>query len=134
VYRASGNKVYALNASTGVKLWTYVIGTASVSSPSVANGVVYIGGGSNVYALNASTGAKLWSYTTGSAVVDTSARSTPERLGPQSSLRRQIETPGEGVLSVMADCYSYPVKHLQARAFGSCHCLPPTVPYLRPKA
>ena len=38
-----------------------------LSSPAVANGVVYIGSGDgNVYALNASTGAKLWSYATGS--------------------------------------------------------------------
>ena len=37
-----------------------------VSSPAVANGVVYVGSyDGNVYALNASTGALLWSYTTG---------------------------------------------------------------------
>ena len=63
--RADGN-VYALNASTGAKLWSYNTGAPYVSSPAVANGVVYIGAGDgNVYALNASTGAKLWSYTTG---------------------------------------------------------------------
>jgi outer membrane protein assembly factor BamB len=60
------NNVYALNASTGAKLWSYPTGSAVYSSPAVANGIVYVGSGdANVYALNASTGAKLWSYTTG---------------------------------------------------------------------
>src|SRR5580704_12943410 len=63
------SNVYALNASTGAKLWSYTTGGQLVSSPAVANGVVYIGSGdSNVYALHASTGAKLWSYTTGAGV------------------------------------------------------------------
>ena len=56
--------VYALNASTGAKLWSYTTGTMR-SSPAVANGVVYSAADGNVYALNASTGAKLWSYSTG---------------------------------------------------------------------
>ena len=62
---ADGN-VYALNASTGAKLWSYATGSYVESSPAVANGVVY-GASDNgdVYALNASTGAKLWSYATG---------------------------------------------------------------------
>ncbi len=68
---ADGN-VYALNASTGAKLWSYATGGEVESSPAVANGVVYVGSDDdNVYALNASTGAKLWSYTTGS-IVDSS--------------------------------------------------------------
>ena len=60
------NNVYALNASTGAKLWSYTAGSSVGSSPAVANGVVYVGSyNSNLYALDASTGAKLWSYTTG---------------------------------------------------------------------
>ena len=60
------DNVYALNASTGAKLWSYTTGGYVDSSPAVANGVVYIGSDDgNVYALNASTGAKLWSFTTG---------------------------------------------------------------------
>ena len=63
------NNVYALNASTGAKLWSYATGAGVQSSPAVANGVVYFGSGDdNVYALNASTGAKLWSYTTGGCI------------------------------------------------------------------
>ncbi len=44
-------------------------GAAVVSSPAVANGVVYVGSSDqNVYALNASTGALLWKYTTGGQI------------------------------------------------------------------
>ena len=57
------------NAST--KLWNYPAGAAVISSPAVANGVVYIGSrdNSNVYALNAKTGTKLWSYVSSSPAV-----------------------------------------------------------------
>ena len=34
--------VYALNAATGAKLWSYATGKLE-SSPAVANGVVYVG-------------------------------------------------------------------------------------------
>ena len=62
--------VYALNASTGAKLWSFTTGDQVVSSPAVANGVVYIGSEDhNLYALNAGTGAKLWSFATGDLVV-----------------------------------------------------------------
>ena len=74
VYISSdGHVLYALNASTGAILWSFVAGGGLDSSPAVANGVVYIqaGGnpsidGKNLYALNASTGAELWSFTTNS--------------------------------------------------------------------
>jgi serine/threonine-protein kinase len=61
---------YALNASTGEKIWSYPAGARS--SPAVAEGLVFFGSvDSNVYALNASTGAKIWNYKTG-YVVDSS--------------------------------------------------------------
>jgi outer membrane protein assembly factor BamB len=72
VYVGSGlgdGNVYALNASTGAKLWSYATGGTVVSAPAVANGMVYVDSDDfNVYALNASTGAKLWSYTAGNGV------------------------------------------------------------------
>jgi outer membrane protein assembly factor BamB len=41
------HNVYALNAKTGVRLWSYTTGNDYVfsvtSSPAVANGVVYVG-------------------------------------------------------------------------------------------
>ncbi|MGC1300590.1 MAG: PQQ-binding-like beta-propeller repeat protein [Alloacidobacterium sp.] len=58
--------VYALNASTGAKLWSYTTGAPVFAALAVANGVAYIGSSNGiVYALNASTGAKLWSFATG---------------------------------------------------------------------
>lgn len=70
---SADSKVYALNASTGAKLWSYRTGGVQ-SSPAVANGVVHIGSGDyNVYALNASTGVKLWSYATGAGVYSSPA-------------------------------------------------------------
>jgi outer membrane protein assembly factor BamB len=64
VYVGSNDgNVYALNASTGSKLWSYKThGEVTNSSPAVGNGVVYVGSDDyNVYALNAKTGAKLLS-------------------------------------------------------------------------
>ena len=44
VYVGSGDRnVYALNASTGAKLWSYSTAELVDSSPAVANGVVYVG-------------------------------------------------------------------------------------------
>jgi len=58
--------LYALNGTTGALLWSYTTGNWIYSSPTVANGVVYIGSYDyNVYALNATTGAVLWSFNTG---------------------------------------------------------------------
>jgi outer membrane protein assembly factor BamB len=59
--------VYALNASTGAKLWRRKMGCEVNAPPAVANGVVYVyaylcGETSKLYALNARTGANLWSY------------------------------------------------------------------------
>ena len=65
------HNVYALNAATGVKVWTYLIGSIVYSSSLVANGIVYVGsGGGTIYALNATTGTKVWSYDTGGPVFD----------------------------------------------------------------
>jgi outer membrane protein assembly factor BamB len=69
--------LYALNASTGAKLWNYTtsyqltwtVGNQVTSSPAVSGGVVYVGSvGGNIYAFNATTGAKIWSYYTGPSV------------------------------------------------------------------
>jgi outer membrane protein assembly factor BamB len=60
----------AYNASTGAFLWRVTNASANlylVSSPTVANGIVYFGGDvdGKMYAFNATTGALLWTYTTG---------------------------------------------------------------------
>jgi outer membrane protein assembly factor BamB len=43
------NNVYALNASTGALLWSFTI-MHGISSPTVANGMVYVGSGAKLYA------------------------------------------------------------------------------------
>ncbi len=80
VYVCNENNVYALNAANGDKIWNYSVSRVALrqgfgpggfnSSPSVVNGVVYVGNGynGNIYALNATNGAELWSCNTGGAV------------------------------------------------------------------
>jgi len=41
------NNVYALNATTGAKVWSFTTGSSVYSSPAVANGVVYVGSDDN---------------------------------------------------------------------------------------
>jgi eukaryotic-like serine/threonine-protein kinase len=49
--RSYDKNVYALDAKTGAKLWSYTPGGEVYTSPSVANGVVYLGSDDgNVYA------------------------------------------------------------------------------------
>jgi outer membrane protein assembly factor BamB len=49
--------------------WNYATGSYVVSSPVVAEGVVYVGSADNkTYALNAKTGAQVWNYTTGAII------------------------------------------------------------------
>jgi len=68
------DNVYALDAHTGAKLWSYPTGASVQSSPAVADGVVYVGSNDfSVYALNAHTGARLWSYATGGEVYSSPA-------------------------------------------------------------
>ncbi len=38
------NNTYALNATTGAKLWNYTTGSEVYSSPAVTHGTVYVGG------------------------------------------------------------------------------------------
>src|SRR6266436_9939669 len=63
----------ALNAKTGSLLWTASTFGAVDTSPTVSNGIVYVGSDSGsanngiVYAFNATTGALVWSATTGGA-------------------------------------------------------------------
>jgi outer membrane protein assembly factor BamB len=80
LYLANETHVYALNATTGTKLWNFTTPGSifsSQSSPAVANGVVYVGCGDNnvgsnsgnVYAIYANNGTKLWNFTTRGGVM-----------------------------------------------------------------
>ena len=55
-----------LNARTGTKVWNYTTGDVVESSPTVTNGIVYVGSDdTNVYdSLDGWTGIKVWSYKT----------------------------------------------------------------------
>jgi len=60
--------------SKGKLTWSFQTGDDVISSPAVANGVVYVGSDDgNVYALNANTGTKLWNYWTGNSVLSSPA-------------------------------------------------------------
>jgi outer membrane protein assembly factor BamB len=62
VYDAAQNcYVYALDADTGTCYWKFNIGGISIlSSPTVVDGVVYIGGDYGVFAINAYYGTQIW--------------------------------------------------------------------------
>ena len=66
VYVASDDhKIYALNAANGALIWNYTTGGGVLlSSPAVANNVVFIGADHKIYALNAANGALIWNFTT----------------------------------------------------------------------
>jgi outer membrane protein assembly factor BamB len=71
---AFDGNLYALNSSTGFKIWNYTTGSGITSSPAAADGAVYVGSfDKNVYAINALTGIKIWNYTMGSDVVSSPA-------------------------------------------------------------
>jgi outer membrane protein assembly factor BamB len=59
-------KLMAFNAATGKRLWEIILGSATLYSSVVANGVLYTGlEGGKLFALNASTGKTLWSASVG---------------------------------------------------------------------
>jgi outer membrane protein assembly factor BamB len=67
---ATNDSIYALNSRTGALVWSYPTSGWVFSSPTVVNGVVYIGSNDgNLYALDAKTGSLLWSYPTGAGVI-----------------------------------------------------------------
>jgi outer membrane protein assembly factor BamB len=62
---SSDTNVYAFDAKTGAKQWSFRTSNGVQSSPAVVNGVVYIGSFDwNLYALNAQSGTQLWSFKT----------------------------------------------------------------------
>ena len=68
VYAATKGKpaaLWALNASTGAKVWAFTSPAAIVDTPAVAHNVVYFGTHDHkLYALNATTGTQICSYST----------------------------------------------------------------------
>jgi outer membrane protein assembly factor BamB len=61
-YQSANN---AYNALTGALLWSSPLGTANVTIPVVANGVLYVASGTVLITANATTGAGLWNAVVG---------------------------------------------------------------------
>jgi eukaryotic-like serine/threonine-protein kinase len=63
---SSDGHIYALNAATGVLLWSFETGGVVHASPAVVDGTVYIGSwDSYLYALDAETGLQKWRFKSG---------------------------------------------------------------------
>jgi outer membrane protein assembly factor BamB len=63
VYFAAGNNLYAIDALTGRKIWGFDTGRYVSASPSLADGIVYVGNGEGyLYAIDASTGREEWRF------------------------------------------------------------------------
>lgn len=57
------HSVYCLDAKTGKKLWSYLTRGAVLGTPTIANGMVYIGSqDDSLYALDANSGAFRWRF------------------------------------------------------------------------
>lgn len=72
LYIATANGLYALNAQTGATVWRFDTALPLGNSPTVANGIVYVGGYDHkLHALDAKTGAHLWAFSEANAGYDT---------------------------------------------------------------
>ena len=72
VYATANSDLHAINADTGVGKWTFTGDTVLTHSPTVADGVVYIGDEApKVYAIDTSAGSEIWSFETEDSVYST---------------------------------------------------------------
>jgi outer membrane protein assembly factor BamB len=71
-FGSADDNLYAVNATTGAKVWSFKTGAAITdSSPAVSGGIVYIGSTDDyLYAVNTITnpGTQLWKFKTGAAI------------------------------------------------------------------
>jgi len=74
VFGARDRKVYALDLTTGSKLWTFTTRGDVDSSPVISAGRVYVGSkDKKLYVLDLKTGAQLWSFTAGRGILGSPA-------------------------------------------------------------
>ncbi len=66
LYVATSAGLYALDAATGSTAWVYPTEMPLGHSPTIANGVAYVGGFDHkLHAINALTGAGIWTFEAG---------------------------------------------------------------------
>ena len=67
LYISTSNGLYAMDADTGTEKWVYPTELPLGHSPTVDNGVVYVGGFDRMlHAIDAYTGQRIWTFTAGS--------------------------------------------------------------------
>lgn len=72
LYVSTAQGLYALDAATGSQRWVYPTELPLGNSPTIANGIAYVGGfDRRVHAIDANTGAKLWAVEVAQAGFDT---------------------------------------------------------------
>ena len=65
VFIANGFSVFAIDADTGLQRWKFTMDYAGESSPTVADGVVYVASKENhLYAIDAASGEQIWFFKT----------------------------------------------------------------------
>ena len=110
-FDGKNGQVYALNLTTGAKLWSNDFGkganTDSLSTPAVSGSTLVFGDNTGVYAFNTITGKLLWHYQDGNDDVN----SSPAIVGPAGDQVVAFGTLG-GVFDVLnlqtgAVLYSY---------------------------
>lgn len=63
LYVATARGLYALDAATGTEIWVYATEMPLGHSPTVADGILYVGGfDRKIHAMDAGTGAGLWTF------------------------------------------------------------------------
>ncbi len=68
----SDGRVYALDSTTGDKLWEFATGEKIWSTPAIDGDTLYIGSfDKKLYALNATDGKKKWEFVTEGAIIST---------------------------------------------------------------
>lgn len=69
-FGCSDGSIYALDAATGDKLWSFETGTKVWSTPTADGDTLYIGSfDKKLYALNTGDGSKRWEFEAGGAIV-----------------------------------------------------------------
>ncbi|CAG0937086.1 Serine/threonine-protein kinase AfsK [Thermoflexales bacterium] len=72
LFVSTANGLYALNAQTGATSWVYATDLPLGHSPTIANGVAYVGGFDHkLHAVDINTGQKLWTFDGAAAGYDT---------------------------------------------------------------